>query len=177
MKLLWSTLLLWGLALAHQPLWNPGSPTVARAFRVSEPEVSKAITGQLSPSSMAYFRFDLPAGFVLDLGLFVGGDCPTNFEPRLWLVGPGLPSLDTPFPIEKGQGAMRFSGGWKPYQGHGVVGRKGPALREKLGGGTYTVVVEAGVDSGFYMLSLGGLERPGGTTEGMLAIGRFNQCR
>lgn len=177
MRFFWFTLLLWGLALAHQPLWNPGSPTATQAFRVVEPTVSKAIIGQLPPSQMAHFKFELPPGFVLDLGLFAGGGCASSFEPRMWLVGPGLPALDTPFPVEKGQGARRFSGSWTAYQGHGLVGRKGPSLREKLSGGTYTVVVEAGVETGFYLLSLGGSEKPGGTAEGMLAIGRFNQCR
>jgi hypothetical protein len=141
-----------------------------------DPTVSKVVTGQLGARQLAYLAFELEAGFVLDIGLFVGAACPASFQLRLWLVGPGLPKASPPFALPEGAGAKLFGGNWISYQGHGIFARKGPELREKLSGGTYWLVVESGEVGGFYMVSLGGAEVGGGTAEGRAAIGRFNKC-
>lgn len=165
------------LGFAHQPFWNPGSPALEQAYKVLEPSVSKVVTGQLSAGQLGFYVLELSAGFVLDLGLFVGAACPPAFQPRMWLVGPGLQgNARPPFPAPEGMGARVFSGGWRDYRGHGLVARQGPELRERLSGGTYSVVVEAGNAAGYYMISLGGSEVPGGTPEGRAALGRFNRC-
>ncbi|MDX2005780.1 MAG: hypothetical protein SFU83_10930 [Meiothermus sp.] len=164
------------LALAHQPFWNAGSPTLAQAYRVLEPTVSKVVTGNLAAGQLAFYAFEVAAGFVLDLGIFVGAACPSGYAPRMWLVGKSLPKAQAPFALPEGMGAKVFEGGWQPYQGHGLVARKGPEFRERLAGGTYYVVVEAGGAAGYYMISLGGSEIPGGTAEGRAALGRFNRC-
>lgn len=176
----WSVSLFVGicsLGLTHQPFWNPGSPTLPQAYRVLEPTVSKVITSQLGAGQLGFYAFELAAGFVLDLGLFVGAACPAAFQPRMWLVGPGVQgNRRPPFTVPEGLGAMVFEGGWRDYRGHGIVARKGPQFQERLQGGTYYVVVEAGQAAGYYMLSLAGTEVPGGTAEGRAALTRFNRC-
>ena len=165
------------LGFAHQPFWNPGSPTLQQAYRVLEPTISKVVTGQLSAGQLDFYAFELAAGFVLDLGLFVGAACPATFQPRIWLVGPGVQGNQRPpFAIPDGLGARIFEGGWRDYRGHGLLARKGPLLRETLQGGTYYVVVDAGSAGGYYMLSLAGAEVAGGTSEGRAALARFNRC-
>jgi len=169
--------LLASLGFAHQPFWNPGSPTLEQAYRVLEPTVSKVVTSQLGAGQLGFYVLELSAGFVLDLGLFVGAACPPAFQPRMWLVGPSLQgSQRPPFAIPEGMGAEVSEGGWRDYRGHGLVARKGPEFRRRLPGGTYYVVVEAGNAAGYYMISLGGSEVPGGTPEGRAALGRFNRC-
>jgi len=170
-------ILLASAGFAHQPFWNPGSPTLEQAYKVLEPGVSKVVTSQLNAGQLGFYVLELSAGFVLDLGLFVGAACPPAFQPRMWLVGPGLQgNARPPFPTPEGMEARVFSGGWRDYRGHGLVARKGPEFRERLSGGTYYVVVEAGNAAGYYMISLGGSEVPGGTPEGRAALGRFNRC-
>jgi hypothetical protein len=164
------------MALAHQPFWNQGSTSLLQAYKVESPSVSKVVTGQLAPGQVAYLAFQLGAGFVLDVGLFVGAACPAAFQPRLWLIGAGLPKTDTPFSKPDGLGARVFGGSWQDYRGHGLVARKGPEFRQSVNGGTYYVVVEAGEAGGYYMVSLGGSEVGGGTAEGRAALARFNLC-
>ncbi len=165
------------VGFAHQPFWNPGSPTLQQAYKVLEPTVSKVVTGQIGAGQLGFYIFELAAGFVLDLGLFVGAACPAAYQPRMWLVGPGVQgSQRPPFTIPGGMGARVFEGSWRNYRGHGLVARKGPAFLEWLSGGTYYVVIEAGNAAGYYMISLGGSEIPGGTPEGRAALGRFNRC-
>lgn len=165
------------VGFAHQPFWNPGSPTLQQAYKILEPTVSKVVTGQLGAGQLGFYIFELAAGFVLDLGLFVGAACPVAYQPRMWLVAPGVQGNQRPpFAIPEGMGAKVLEGGWRDYRGHGLVARKGPEFRERLSGGTYYVVVEAGNAAGYYMISLGGLEIPGGTPEGRAALGRFNRC-
>lgn len=165
------------LGWAHQPFWNPGSPTLQQAYRVLEPTISKVVTGQLGAGQLGFYAFELAAGFVLDLGLFVGAACPAAFQPRMWLVGPGVQGNQRPpFDVPEGLGARVFAGGWRDYRGHGLLARKGPELQERLQGGTYYVVVEAGNAAGYYMISLAGAEVPGGTVEGRAALARFNRC-
>ena len=177
MKQFWVVLAVLGsFALAHQPFWNGGSPTLGQAYKVLEPTVSKVVTGNLGTGQLAFYAFEVAAGFVLDLGLFVGGACAPGYAPRMWLVGKSLPKTQAPFALPEGMGAKVFEGGWKDYQGHGLVARKGPEFRERLSGGTYYVVVEAGGAAGYYMISLGGSEIPGGSAEGRAALGRFNRC-
>lgn len=176
-QLLVAFVLMMGLAQAHQPFWNPGSPTLTQAYAVLEPTVSKVVTGRLAAGQLAFYTFELAAGFVLDLGLFVGAACPSGFQPRMWLAGPGLPiGRENLSGLPSNQGAKVFAGGWRAYQGHGLRARKGPEMRERLSGGTYTVVVEAGNEGGYYMISLGGSEIPGGSAEGRAALSRFNNC-
>jgi hypothetical protein len=142
-----------------------------------EPTVSKVVTSQLGAGQLGFYVLELSAGFVLDLGLFVGAACPASFQPRMWLVGPGVEgNARPPFPIPEGLGARVYSGGWRDYRGHGLVARKGPQFRKQLSGGTYYVVVEAGNAAGYYMISLNGAEVPGGTPEGRAALVRFNRC-
>ncbi len=170
-------ILLASAGFAHQPFWNPGSPSLEQAYSIVEPTVSKVITSQVNANQMGFYELELPAGFVLDLGLFVGAACPAAFQPRMWLVGPGIAgNARPPFAIPGGMGARLFTGGWRDYRGHGLVARKGPELRERLAGGSYYVVVEAGGAAGYYMISLAGAEVPGGTLEGRAALGRFNRC-
>lgn len=170
-------ILLASVGFAHQPFWNPGSPSLEQAYRILEPTVSKVVTSQVNAGQLGFYIFELAAGFVLDLGLFVGAACPPAFQPRMWLVGPGLEGHERPpFAIPGGMGAKVFAGGWRDYRGHGLVARQGPELRERLRGGTYYVVVEARNAAGYYMLSLAGAEVPGGTSEGRAALARFNRC-
>ncbi len=172
----WLMCLIFSPALAHQPFWNPGSPSLQQAYRMLEPSVSKVVTGQLASRQLAFLALELTAGFVLDIGLFVGGACPTSFKPRLWLIGPGLPKDQPPFDLPSSLGAKVFENNWREYQGHGLIARKGPEVREKLAGGVYYLVVEAPESGGFYMVSLAGSEESGGTAEGRAALTRFNRC-
>ncbi len=168
-------LLAW--AWAHQPFWNPGSPGLEAPYRVLDPGVAQVITGRLNPGGWDYYLLELPPGFTLDASLFVGAVCPPGFQPRLWLLGPGIQGeAAPPFPLPPGVGARAYSGGWRDYRGHGLVARRGPAFRETLPGGRHHLVVEAGAAGGYYLLSLNGREVPGGTAEGRAALGRFNRC-
>jgi len=163
-------------ALAHQPFWNPGSPSLEEAYRVARPTVAQVVIGRLASGERHYFLLSAPAGFSLDAALFVGGACPEAFQPRLWLLGPGLRGEAPPFPLPEGYGARVYQGGWRDYRGHGLVARKGPEARERLPGGAHYLVVEAGPTGGYYLLSLAGAEVPGGSPEGFAAIPRFNRC-
>lgn len=83
-------ILLTSVGFAHQPFWNPGSPSLEQAYRILEPTVSKVVTSQVNAGQLGFYVPELASGFVLDLGLFVGAACPPAFQPRMWLVGPGL---------------------------------------------------------------------------------------
>ena len=165
-----------GLALAHQPFWNPGSPRLEAAYPIARPTVAQVVIGRLAPGEIHFFRLEVPQGFTLDMALFVSGACPEAFRPRLWLLGPGLRGEVPPFPLPEGYGARAYQGGWREYRGHGLVARKGPEARERLPGGVHYLVVEAGATGGYYLLSLAGEEVPGGSPEGFAAIPRFNRC-
>uniref|UniRef100_A0A7C5RES0 Uncharacterized protein n=2 Tax=Thermus caliditerrae TaxID=1330700 RepID=A0A7C5RES0_9DEIN len=174
---LWALGLLGLLAWAHQPFWNPGSPHPETPYPVVAPEVSQALFGQLAPGERAFFRLQVPAGFTLRTSLFVGEGCHEGFRPTLWLLGPGLGG-QAPLPLPPGWGAIRQEApAWTPYRGHGLRARRGPRLEVELRGGTYLLAVEAGMGEGYYLLSLDGLEVPGGSLEGLAAIPRFNRCR
>jgi hypothetical protein len=163
------------LALAHQPLFNPGSPSREQAFVVSNPEVSKVITTESRPNSRDWYRLEVGEGFVLDVALFVGAPCPKAFAPRLYLLSQGLAG-SAPFALPTGYGAMAVENIWTDYAGHGVTARKSPTLQRRLSAGKHYLVVEHGQSKGWYFVSLGGSEVPGGTSEGRSALARFNRC-
>lgn len=169
-----------GSSGAHQPLFNPGSPSLERAFRIAEPQVSKVITAEARANGQDWYVIEVVNGFRLDVALFVGAPCPKAFRPRLWLVGPGLEHRGlegrAPFGLPTGMGAINVGEGWTDYSGHGVVARKSPTLVRTLGAGRYYLVVEHGESRGWYFVSLGGDEAPGGTSEGRAALARFNRC-
>lgn len=177
-KRLFGTLVLSSLlALAHQPFWNPSSPSPAAAYPVARPEVAQALLGRLGPGEWAFFRLEVPEGFPLRASLFVGGGCPEGFRPVLWLLGQGLGG-EAPLALPPGWGGLRREAvAWTPYRGHGLEARRGPRLEARLGEGAYLLGVAAGEEGGYYLLSLDGREVPGGSLEGLAAIPRFNRCR
>jgi hypothetical protein len=150
-------------SFAHQPVFNPGSPTPERAYRVLEPTISKVITSE-AQGERNWHALDVQSGFRLDVALFVGANCSANFNPKLYVVGKEL-SGQAPFPLPSGFGALAVENTWSQYSGHGIVGRR------------YYLVVEHGNTSGWYFLSLGGSEVSGGTSAGRTALSRFNACR
>jgi hypothetical protein len=175
MKKLLALCVVSSLALAHQPLFNPGSPSREQAFVVSNPEVSKVITTESRPNSRDWYRLEVREGFVLDVALFVGAPCPKAFAPRLYLLSQGLAG-SAPFPLPSGYGALALDNTWTEYSGHGVTARKSPTLQKRLSAGRHDLVIEHGQSKGWYFVSLGGSEVPGGTPEGRAALARFNRC-
>jgi hypothetical protein len=133
---------------------------------------------------MDYFKLEVTDNFQLNSSLFVSGRCGKDFNPQLWLLGPGLngdsEGNDIRFQFPPGYDAIFVGeGGWKPFSGHGLVGREGPSIREPLKAGIYYIVVEAienSLDGGFYLLSLSGSESFGGGEGGLEVIPRFNAC-
>lgn len=164
-------------ALAHRPLFNPGSGTRAAAYAVAEPEVSQVITAQGRRGTRDWYTLRVAPGFALDVALFVGSRCDAAYRPQLWLLGPGLPN-PSPRPafLPAGLGAVTVPTGTTPYSGHGVRARKGPALTRTLEGGEYSFVVDNGAADGWYFLSLAGLEKGGGTAAGREGLARFGAC-
>jgi hypothetical protein len=175
MKKWFALLLVSSLALAHQPLFNPGSPNLEQAYRILAPEVSKVITAESRTGSRNWYTLEVEKDFLLDVGLFVGAPCPQAFQPRLFVVSAGEKG-SAPFALPGGYGALATDNTWSAYSGHGVVARKAPTLEKRLKAGRHYLVVEHGQSKGWYFLSLGGLEIAGGTPEGRAALGRFNRC-
>ncbi|MFC3834033.1 MULTISPECIES: hypothetical protein [Deinococcus] len=164
-------------ALAHQPQYNSGSGTRAAAYVIAQPRVSKVITAQGRAGTQDWYALTTPAAFPLDATVFVGARCDRAYQPQLWLVGPGLGSpVPRPTFLPDGLGAVRVTGPFTPYSGHGVTARKGPTLARTLGAGTHYLVVDHGASGGWYFVSLGGSEERGGTAEGRTALGRFGAC-
>ena len=164
---------------AHQPLWNEASPNFASSYQVEEIKVSKAIFGDLNAGELDVYKLDVPGGYQLNISLFKG-NCKT-FNPKLWLAQEGeqvetnasFKSLDLPegYAISEVEATE-----WRDYNGHGLKGYKGTGVSEFLNGTVY-LIVEAGEESGVTLLSLAGLEIPGGSPEGRDATGRFNRCQ
>ena len=175
MKKIFAVLTFFGLALAHQPFFNAGSPTRESAFLISNPEVSKVITAESRTNSRNWYALEVKQDFALDLALFVGAPCPKAFQPRLYLIGRNLKET-VPFGIPENMGGLLVANTWSDYSGHGVVARKSPTLEKRLDAGQYYLVVDHGQSKGWYFLSLGGLEKSGGTAEGRAALSRFNRC-
>jgi hypothetical protein len=175
MKKLLVLLLVSSLALAHQPLFNAGSPSKEQAFEIVSPEISKVITAESRTGSRNWYALKVEDGFNLDLALFVGAPCPKAFVPRLYLVSAAEKGT-APFNLPNGYGALANNNTWSDWSGHGVVARKTPTLEKRLKAGTHYLVVEHGQSKGWYFLSLGGSEIPGGTSEGRAALARFNRC-
>jgi hypothetical protein len=44
-----------GLALAHQPFWNPGSPRLEAAYPIARPTVAQVVIGRLAPGEIHFF--------------------------------------------------------------------------------------------------------------------------
>jgi hypothetical protein len=161
-------------ALAHQPFFNAGSASQTQAYRIAEPTVSKVITSE-GRGGRNWYVFDVASTFQLDVTLFVGASCKLAFSPQLYLVGAGLAGK-APFELPNGMGALVVANSWSDYSGHGVVARKGQELSRGLSAGRYYLVVEHGLSSGWYFLSLGGSEQAGGDSAGRTALARFNRC-
>jgi hypothetical protein len=164
-----------GAALAHQPLFNPGSSTPSTAFVIEEPEVSKVITSKSSGAGRNWYTLEVGDGFRLDVTLFVGARCEAGFKPRLFLVSRSLKDRAT-FELPAGFGASSTPDAWTAYSGHGVTARKGATLERTLSAGKHFLVVDHGAGKGWYFLSLGGSEVPGGTAAGRTALQQFNRC-
>jgi hypothetical protein len=170
-------------AFAHQPYRNESS-TLEQPFNIENVTVSKALFGNVEVGETDYFKLEVSEGFNLDLTLFVGDSCSKDFSPEVWSLGPGLngdsEGNDIRFQFPPGYDAIFVGeGGWKPFSGHGLVGREGPSIREPLKAGIYYIVVEAienSLDGGFYLLSLSGSESFGGGEGGLEVIPRFNAC-
>ena len=167
-------LLLSSWSLAHQPLFNPGSPTRAQAYQIQQPNISKVITAE-AKGGRDWYSLEVKAGFKLDVALFVGAPCAKEFKPRLYLVGLGLEGA-APFELPTGTGALQLENAWGDYSGHGVVARRTPTLLRTLAAGRYDLVVDHGNARGWYFISLGGDEVMGGSVEGRAALSRFNRC-
>jgi hypothetical protein len=177
MKKFFVALLFLGLALAHQPFFNAGSPTRESAFVIANPEISKVITAESRTGSRNWYTLEVKQNFNLDVALFVGAPCPKAFQPRLYLIGRNLNLKDpVPFEIPENMGGLAVTNTWSDYSGHGVVARKSPTLEKRLDAGKYYLVVDHGQSKGWYFLSLGGSEISGGTAEGRAALSRFNRC-
>ena len=168
--------LCWSVGLAHQPFWNAGSPSLALAFGVEEPTVSKAIFGELAAGGVAYFALEVNDDFPLDVSLFVGQGCSEAFTPQLWLARAGAVNTSSDVELPEGYGLEAGVGAWRPYRGHGLQGREGPEITSTLQAGTHYLIVTAPEVGGYYLLSLAGEESFGGTPEGRSAIPRFNAC-
>jgi hypothetical protein len=175
MKKFLALLFVSSLALAHQPLFNAGSPSREQAFLVSNPEISKVITAESRTGSRDWYRLEVGDGFALDVALFVGAPCPKAFAPRLYLISQGLGG-SAQFALPSGYGALAVENTWTDYSGHGVTARKSPTLEKRLAAGRHYLVVEHGQSKGWYFVSLGGSEVSGGTPEGRAALARFNRC-
>jgi hypothetical protein len=169
-----ATIALMGSGLAHQPLFNPGSPTRTQAYQILEPNVSKVITAQ-AKGGRDWYSLEVKGDFKLDVGLFVGATCPKEFRPRFYLVGPGLEGT-APFELPAGNGVLQVENTWSDYSDHGVVARRTPTMLRTLTAGRYDLVVDHGEARGWYFISLGGTETPGGSNEGRNALSRFNRC-
>jgi hypothetical protein len=163
-----------GWSLAHQPWFNPGSPTRAQAYPIQQPNISKVITAE-AKGGRDWYSLEVRAGFKLDVALFVGAPCVKEFKPRLYVVGPGLEGA-APFEIPVGTGALQLENAWGDYSGHGVVARRTPTLIRTLVAGRYDLVVDHGNARGWYFISLGGEESFGGSADGRAALSRFNRC-
>jgi hypothetical protein len=161
-------------SLAHQPLFNPGLPTRARAYPILQPNISKVITAE-AKGGRDWYALEVKAGFKLDVALFIGAPCSKEFKPRLYVVGPGLEGT-TPFELPAGTGALQLENAWGDYNGHGVVARRTPTLLRTLATGRYDLVIDHGASRGWYFISLGGDEVMGGSNEGRNALSRFNRC-
>ena len=161
--------------LAHQPLFNPGSPTLAAPYRIEAPDISKVVTGELAEGEVAYHLLELSETTLLSGSLFLGDGCEPAFDPALWLVG-GDAEGAAPFEVPEGYGAEAYREAWTPYRGHGVRGFRGASFYLELGPGSHYLVVHSETGAGYYLLSLGGREVPGGTREGREASQRFNRC-
>jgi hypothetical protein len=168
---------LFTFAFAHQPYWNEGSPTPEQAFTIEAVTVSKALFGSLEAGEADYFKLEVAEGFGLDSSLFVGGGCSETFNPQLYLLSPSSETSGVTFALPDGYGAVLGAGEWQAYRGHGLNGREGPSIRERLAAGTYYLVVQSNDASGFYLVSLGGSEAFGGGEGGREALPRFNACR
>ena len=170
-----TVLLALGPGWAHQPLYNPGSPSLEAAYRIEDPDVSKVVTGQLGSGEAAYHLLELTETTRVSGTLFMGNGCEAAFSPKLWLVGYDALGA-APFTVPGGTGASAFEGDWESYNGHGVRGFRGPSFTIMLEPGSHYLVVHSSEGEGYYMLSLAGHEVPGGTSEGRQAIRRFNRC-
>ncbi len=160
--------------LAHQPWFNPGSPSRAQAYQIQQPSISKVITAE-AKGGRDWYSLEVKAGFKLDVALFVGAPCVKEFKPRLFVVGPGLEGA-APFELPAGTGALQIENAWGDFSGHGVVARRTPTLIRTLAAGRYDLVVDHGKARGWYFISLGGDESFGGSSEGRNALSRFNRC-
>jgi hypothetical protein len=160
--------------LAHQPWFNPGSPTRAQAYQIQQPNISKVITAE-AKGGRDWYSLEVKAGFKLNVALFVGAPCVKDFKPHLYVVGPGLEGA-APFEISAGTGALQIENAWGDYSGHGVVARRTPTLIRTLAAGRYDLVVDHGNARGWYFISLGGDEVMGGSIDGRAALSRFNRC-
>jgi hypothetical protein len=172
--LIFVVIVLIGSGLAHQPWFNPGSPTRTQAYPIQQPSISKVITAE-AKGGRDWYSLEVKAGFKLDVALFVGAPCPKEFKPRLYVVGPGLEG-NAPFELPAGTGALQLENAWGDYSGHGVVARRTPTLIRTLATGRYDLVVDHGTSRGWYFISLGGDEVMGGSVDGRAALSRFNRC-
>ncbi len=169
---------LFSLSYAHQPLWNETSPEFDSSFLVEEIRVSKAIFGDLEAGEVDIYRFDVPAGYQLNVSLFKG-NCK-DFNPKVWVAHEGEQAENgTIFADLELPDGYVLTGleppEWRKYSGHGLKGYKGTEISEFFNGTVY-LVVEAGEESGPTLLSLAGLEVRGGSDEGRAAMPRFNRC-
>jgi hypothetical protein len=160
--------------LAHQPWFNPGSPTRAQAYQIQQPNISKVITAE-AKGGRDWYSLEVKAGFKLDVALFVGASCSKEFKPRLYLIGAGLEG-SAPFDLPAGTAALQVENTWSDYNDHGVIARRSPTLLRTLTAGRYDLVVDHGNARGWYFISLGGDEVSGGSNEGRTTLSRFNRC-
>lgn len=171
-------------ASAHQPFFNDtGSPSIAKAYRVAEPAVSKALFGALREhGGVDYYRLDVPAGFRLDAQILVPGvrRC-TPFRPSLALIGQavGAEGDATGLELPKGmQARVVTAETWGRWEGHGLgLQRTGPQITQRLSAGRYYLaVLHPPGATGEYLLSLGGAERAGGERNARARMQAWEAC-
>lgn len=173
--------------LAHQPFFNDaGSPTPEQAWVIEDVGLSAAIFGALrSAEGIDYYRLDVPAGYELDLQLFVPRACGAGFRPQLALAGDDVDddrsSLPGQFVLPGLTGVKLYTRDewgtfFEPFDPS--VYAAGPEIQHtSAAGGTYYVVVfdQAG-NKGSYMLGMGGREEFSGGEEWRSRKAAYDRC-
>lgn len=171
-------------AHAHQPFFNDaGSPSIAEAYPIVEPTVSKAIFAAIRISgSIDYYRLDVPADFRLNVQVLVPGVRRCNpFRPSLAVIGQDVAAGGDTTNLEVPEGMQAqvvTAETWGRWQGHGLgLQRTGPQITQRLSAGRYYLaVLHPPGATGEYLLSLAGAERSGGEPNARSRMRAWEAC-